>query len=184
VIRLIYRSKNELDSDNEATEDQKAIARNAYRLLDKWRVPPGLQSNGIFSQDQFRKWLEFTKAKCAESGHLEVALTHVGYVLVNCPPDAGGLWIDRVAAEALNAKDAEKMRNGFRLKIYNSRGGHWVDPTGKPERDLADKYRQRAEDVENAGYLRLALTLRDLAKSYDREAERIISEHKQEGKGD
>ena len=116
--------------------------------------------------------------------HLEVALTHVGNVLVYCPPDPDGLWIDRVAAEALNSKDAEKMRNGFRTAIFNSRGVHYVDPTGKPELELSEKYKQQAEDVENAGYQRLAATLRDLAEIYDREAERIISEHKQEDKTD
>ena len=29
---------------------------------------------------------------------------------------------------------------------------HWVDPTGKPEQELAEQYRQKAEDIENAGY--------------------------------
>jgi len=184
VIRIVYRSKKELKSDKEPTEQQKAIATNAYRLLQEWRTPPGMQSHGVFSGDHFRQWLESTKAACAESGHLEVALAHVGSVLIYCPADPDGLWIDRAAAEALNDKDAEKMRNGFRLRIFNSRGVHWVDPTGKPERELAAKYRQQAEDVENAGYQRLAATLRDLAESYDRDAERIVAEHKQEGKTD
>ena len=113
-----------------------------------------------------------------------MALTHVGHVLVYCPADPDGLWIDRAAAEALNGKDAEEMRIGFHLEIVNSRGAHWVDPTGTPERELAAKYRQQAEDVENAGYQRLAATLKDLAEFYDRDAERIVAEHKKEGKTD
>ena len=72
------------------------------------------------------------------------------------------------------------MRRGFRMEAFNSRGVHTVDPTGKPERELAEKYRQKAEDVENAGYQRLAATLRSLAKSYDRDAEQIIAEHEVE----
>jgi hypothetical protein len=184
VIRLIYRSKKEIKSEKEPSQQQKAIATNAYRLLHKWRTPPGIQSDGRFSGDQFRHWLESTKAVCAESGHLEVALIHLGNVLFYCPPDPDGLWIDRSAAEALNGKDAEKMRNGFRLEVLNSRGAHWVDPTGKPERELAAKYRQRAEDVEDAGYQRLAATLKELAESYDHDAERIIAKHKQEGRTD
>lgn len=180
VIRLVYRSKKEAKSAKESSEQEKAIATNAWRLLHEWRTPPGIQPDGIFSGDQFKQWLEDTKKACSESGHLEVALTHVGNVLIYCPPDPDGLWINRVAAEALNGKDAEEMRNGFRLEIFNSRGVHWVDPTGKPERELAAKYRQQAEDVENTGYQRLAATLRGLAESYDRDAERIIAEHKAE----
>ena len=76
------------------------------------------------------------------------------------------------------------MRNGFHLEILNSRGAHWVGPTGKPERELAAKYRQQAEDVENAEYQRFAATLRALAESYDRDAERTVAEHKQGSKTD
>lgn len=70
------------------------------------------------------------------------------------------------------------MRNGFRIGTYNFRGVHFVNPTGKPERDLAEQFRNKAEEIENAGFQRFAVTLRDLADGYDREAERIINEHK------
>ena len=180
VIRLIYRSKKEAKSEKELSEQNKSIATNAWRLLHEWRTPPGMQPDGTFSREKFTQWLEHTKGACAESGHIEVALTHVGNVLIYCPPDPKGLWIDKAAAEALNGKDAEEMRNGFRLGIFNSRGVHWVDPTGKPELELAEKYREQAEDVENAGYQRFAATLRSLSESYNRDAERIVNEHKQE----
>ena len=181
VIRLIYRSKKEDKSEKEPSEQEQAIATNAWRLLHEWRTPPGMQSDGSFSGDHFKKWLELTKVACTESGHLEVALQHVGSVLFYCPPEPDGLWINRVAVEALNGKDAEEMRHGFSMEVFNSRGAYWVDPTGKPERELAAKYRQQAEDVENAGYQRFAVTLRGLSKSYDREAEQIVDEHKMEG---
>ena len=128
--------------------------------------------------------LQNSKAACIESGHIEVALTHVGDVFVHCPHDLGGLWINRAAAEALNAKDAEKMRSGFSMAIFNSRGVDTVDPSGEPELELSEKYRKQAEDVENAGYQRLASTLRGLADSYANEARRIIDEYKQEENGD
>jgi hypothetical protein len=57
------------------------------------------------------------------------------------------------------------------LPLFNSRGVYHVDPSGQAERELATVYRQKAEDVENAGYHRLAVTLRDISKSYDRDAE-------------
>ncbi len=53
---------------------------------------------------------------------------------------------------------------------------HWVDPTGKPERELANQFRAKAEEVENAGFQRFAVTLRVLADSYDHEAELVISD--------
>ena len=180
VIRLIYRSKKEDKSEKEPSEQDKSIATNAWRLLHEWRTPPGIQSDSTFSREQFTQWLEQTKETCAKSGHLEVALTHVGQVLFYGPPDPQGLWINQTAADALNGKDAEEMRNGFCLEVFNSRGVHGVDPTGKPERELAEQYRQKANEVENAVYQRFAVTLRSLSESYDRDADRIVAEHKEE----
>jgi hypothetical protein len=104
----------------------------------------------------------------------------IGEVLLYCPPDPQGFWIARSAASALNARDAKEMRSGFRTEVFNSRGVHWVDPTGKPERDLAAQWRGKADALENSGFARFSATLRELSDSYDREAERIIDERKSE----
>jgi hypothetical protein len=180
VIRLIYRSKKEDKSEKEPSEQDKSIATNAWGLLHEWRTPPGIQPDGAFSREQFTQWLEQTKETCAKSGHLEVAFTHIGQVLIHCPPDPNGLWIDQTAADALNGKDADEMRNGFSIAIFNSRGARIVDPTGKPERELAEHYRQKAEKIENAGYQRFAVALRSLAESYDRDADQLIDEYSSE----
>ena len=177
VIRLIYCSKNEPKRDEEPDEHRKAIATNAWRLLHEWKRPPGLRKNGTFSAEDFEAWLRSVKEQCTESGHLEVAMIKIGEVLFYCPADPQGLWIVRAAASALNARDAVEMRSGFRTEVYNSRGSHWVDPTGKPEQELATQWRKKADAVENAGFARFAATLRELSKSYDREAERITEEH-------
>ena len=65
-------------------------------------------------------------------------MTIVGHAFIHMPADPDGLWIHRAAAAALNARDAGEMREGFRTELYNKRGAHWVDPTGKPERELAE----------------------------------------------
>ena len=85
--------------------------------------------------------------------------------------------VDNRSQGTMNAKDAQDMRNGFHTGLFNSRGVHWVDPTGAPERELAEQYKQKAEDLENAGYQRFSLTLRSLSETYAREAERIVAEH-------
>jgi hypothetical protein len=101
----------------------------------------------------------------------QIAMREVGKVLFYSPPDPDGLWVHRSVATVLNAKDAGDMRLGYELQIINPRGVHFVDPEGKPERDLADHHRKRAEEVEMCGYYRLATTLKEVASSYEREAE-------------
>lgn len=177
LIRLIYRSKKEDQPSVEATEGAQAIATNAWRLLKEWRTPPGTQQVGSFSGNLFTDWLQRVKEISKASGHLEVALINVGEVLIHSPADSDGLWMHRSIAAALNDRDADEMRNGYRTGVYNSRGAHWVDPTGKPEKELAKKFRDKAEDIENAGFARIAITLRNLADGYERDAERVISDH-------
>ncbi len=180
VIRYVYRSNKEPKTEKKRSEQDKTIASNAYQLLHEWQTPPGLQSDGGFSEECLFEWLKSVKEACKESGHLEVALTHVGNVLIYCPPDSDGFWINRSAAEALNSKKAEEMRNGFIVAMYNSRGVHSIDPSGKPEMELSVKYIKQADDTENAGYQRLATAMRDLAASYANDAKRFIDEAKQE----
>ena len=177
AIRLLYRSEDESESDKEPTKQQKIIAQNVWRLLNDWRTLPGTNPDGSFSEDNFNEWLKSVKTKCKQSGHIEVALITIGGVLIHYIPDPNSLWIHRALAEALNAEDADDMRHGFRIGTFNSRGVHHVDPTGKPEKELAAKYRKKDEEVENAGYYRFANTLRSIADSYEDEAKRIIEEH-------
>lgn len=176
VIRLVFRSKKEERRTEEITEEQTNIATNAYRLLNEWQMPPGCREDGSYDGDALAAWLDAVKRECSDTGHLEIAMTMLGHALIHVPSDPGGLWIHRTAAETLNEQDAGDMRDGFRAELFNSRGAHLVDPTGKPERELADKYHMQAEAIEGAGYHRLATTLRELAESYEREAERVTQE--------
>ena len=132
VIRLLYRSKKETEPPREFSEQDKAFAENAYKLLDKWKTPPGKQSDDHFLPEQFTEWLKRTKEACAESGHLDVALMHIGKVLIHAPSDPEGLWIHRTVASVLNAKDMRRkcgMVSG--LVLYNSQGRSRNGPNGK-----------------------------------------------------
>ena len=152
AIRLSYRTKKEDPAAKESSAESAAIASNVWRLFHNWKTPPGTQQDGIFNGEQFTAWVQRVKETCAESGHLEVALIHIGEVLIHVPSDPDGLWIHRAVGTVLNDRENDKMRDGYRIGTYNSRGIHWVDPTGKPERELANQFRSKAEAVENAGF--------------------------------
>lgn len=181
VIRLIYRSKKIQEQEEKETPEQNEnILKNAWDLLYKWRTPPGSQRNGSFDDQKFKSWLETVMEMCKETGHLEVALINIGKILYYSQSDATGFWINKPVTEVLNRKDVDEIRSGYRTEVFNSRGVHMVDPTGKPEFELAEIYRKRADETENNGYQRFAVTLRQIAESYEEEGRRIIEEHKKE----
>jgi hypothetical protein len=118
---LVYRlKKSVVILTNESSEEKKTVAANVWRLLHEWRTLRGMQDDGSFIDSLFSNWLQRVKEICTESGHLEVALLNVGEVLIHCPPDTNGLWINHTVADALNARDAEDMIRGFRTGIFNS----------------------------------------------------------------
>lgn len=172
AIQMTYRSKNKSD-DEEPDEARLGIASNAWKLLYQWKRPPGKLDDGTFSYEVLKDWFEVVNLKAKDSGHHEVALNHVGKVLFYVVSDPNGLWIHRQVAELLDKQENEQLRLGFKTEIYNSRGVHVVDPSGKPEQELAALWRRRADDVEKLGLIRFATSLKEIAKSYDLEADRI-----------
>jgi hypothetical protein len=144
----------------------------------EWRTPPGSRDDGSFDGAALKDWVTKVKASCEESGHLVMALQRIGHVLRYYPPDPHGLWIHQSIADVLNTKDASEIRKGFEVELYNSRCAHAVDPQGGPEREIAKGYRKQAEEVELNGYPRFAATLKEIAASYDREAEHnVVTAH-------
>lgn len=177
LIQLIYLSKNDRRKEVKANSQDKAIATNAWRLLNDWKLVPGIQDDGTFNANFFNSWVQKVKETCTESGHLDVAMLNIGEILIHAPQDPDGLWIHRAVAEALNGRESEAMRSGYNTATYNSRGVHTVDPTGSQERELAERFRKKANEVENATFSRFATTLRELADSYEHEAKRVISRY-------
>jgi hypothetical protein len=175
AIQILYKSKN---------EERKSVNKNlvslAWRLLHQWKKPPGVNEEGVFVAEEFLRWFNEVKDICQASGHLEVALGEVGTVLFYLPEETDGLWLPKEVAKMLNQREMEEMRNGYCREIYNSRGVHTVVPDGSPELKLAEKWRQRADQIENEGFYRFAADLRSVATGYDQDAERIIDRTKQE----
>lgn len=176
LIQLVFRSKNDDKKDTkDPTEQEQTIAENAWRLLHQWKTPPGSSEDKSIKPSQLQKWMSTVTKNCKKSGHIVVAQLQIGEVLFHSGADKNGLWIDENVASILNKIDSEDIRRGFSIEARNSRGAHWVDPSAKPEKKLAEEYREKAESVENSGYHRFAVTLRELADDYDRDAERILS---------
>ena len=184
VIRVSYRSRDTEEPIREPTEEEQLVARNAYYLLTRWRQLPGQNLDGSLSSSQLTGWLSEVLSTCDASGHVDIAMIKIGELFIHAPEDPSGLWMHKSVAEALNSRNAEAMRDGYRAALYNSRGVHRVDPQARPERTLAVGYRKRADEIENAGYQRIAQTLRNLASMYDSDAERIVATHGPDGSPD
>lgn len=137
---------------------------------------PGIGVEGKFDVNAFNNWFNSVQTECEESGHLEIAYQIIGRVLIFSPSNDQN-WILPELVEFLNRRELEEVRTGYKIAIRDSRGVHWVDPEGKPELELAQKYRIKSDEIELLGFHRFARTLRELADEYQAEAESIIEQH-------
>jgi hypothetical protein len=199
IITYCYRSRDEIDqspqtkpedeleqalkqeedppseshgSPPESTEHKRALAMQAYRLLDVWSIPPGSNvEETAIDEESFVTWFEKAKELCEKSGHWEIAQQRIGHCLINEPAGLEGLLKHPRVAKTMDAAACEDMRQGLTTELFNSRGVHGFS-AGKDERDLAGKYRGYAARYDKAKFPRIATSLRELAEGYDWDAER------------
>lgn len=187
---LIYRIANDADffcdliktaykSELPDVKQQEIDDATQYRLLkilsfNDFIVMPGADRYGTFREDNFTAWIHKVEEICKTSGHLGAAQSVIGGYLINSPEDKSGLWINKTVAKILDRNNSAPMRSGYGRGVYNSRGVYTVDETGKAEASLRDKWRDRADKVESLGFLNLAVSLRELADTYERERNRIV----------
>ena len=171
VVRLVFRSNKDNRDDRKLDKHRRNLARNAYTLLTEWKRCPGTKADGSFDAQAFKLWLGKARRITEETGHGEVAQSQIGHVFTHAPKDPNGLWIHEVVAEALNRKGTGVMRSGFTRELFNQRGVHSYT-AGREELELAQRYRDKANELENGGFSRFATAMREFARDYERDAER------------
>lgn len=181
LICMVYSNKNdaEIEEDNPAKITREKLISHVWYVLHEWNHMPGTQENGTFDAAKMNKWIDDVKNISQKVGCYEVAMQVIGKVAFYAQEDTDGFFINNAVAEILNAKDSVHQRKGFEIEAYNARGVHWVDATGKEERDIADTWDEKAEQAEKRSYIRFAKSLRNVAKNFRYDGRRNIVEQKQ-----
>lgn len=181
LLQLYYKKRHEDASMETAPKISPAWAKRFFQIFYKFRAIPGTDWNGVFHEDIFIAWLEKVKIWTRANDRYEVAMQAVGNGLSYAPVDKDGLLCEQILRKTLNASDAEEIRKGYSLGIFNQRGAHFIDPEGKAERTLARKYTMAAEKAEELGYSRYSELLKKIGDRYIWEAEQnALSERQHE----
>ena len=174
LIRLFYKKRNSETREEKISEH---MAKRLWQILHDFCVIPGTDWDGNYSENDFCQWVEYCKAWAKAEDREAIVQQTIGNGLSYARKLENGL-VDEFIMKELNKIDNEEMRRGYQLGIFNQRGVRWIDPEGKPEYQLAEKYKALAETVEEMGYAKYAETLCLVADGYIREAEHNIREHK------
>lgn len=171
AITICFRSERESNQPKEIDEKKRKTAEHIFRLLHNWKTPPGTNSRDTIDETVLVEWIRETKRLCVESGHWAIAQQTVGHTFAFHPAGLDGMLTNPAAARILDTSEFDDMRTGFRLALFNERGVHGFTH-GNEEFGIAQKYRNYAVRYDAAKFTLIAATLRSLAESYERDAER------------
>jgi hypothetical protein len=79
------------------------------------------------------------------------------------------MWPCEAVCEAMEEIASPEIGRGFYIGVRNSRGAHYRGQGGEQERELAAKYRARAQRLQ-LDYPYVEAILEGIAASYEREA--------------
>ena len=153
-------------------ERRGALGRAAYRLLDRARRLPGVDTEGRGDTDVLSRWVVEARRLCAEHGRAGIGDQRIGRLLSRAPTGEDGSWPCQPVCEVLQAIASPDVATGFEIGVRNARGVHRrsLDEGGEQERALSAKYRAYAERL-TFDYPYVASILERIAEAYDWEAE-------------
>ena len=156
-------------------EETAAVSRDvAWSVVHGRRFLPGRDPGGDgISYAKLRDWAIESRRLFKERKQAELGDLYIGELLSISPIGSDSVWPTEEVRRLLEQVGTDQMDRGLVVGALGARGEIVRDPFegGKQERDLAKQYRCWAEEVD-VDWPRTGRVLRQLAKSYDRNATR------------
>jgi hypothetical protein len=178
ILSIAFKRADGAEEERPAPE----AARNAFHVLQEWRIVPGSTTRGgEVDAATLNQWIERAMALLAAADRVDIGAQYIGHVFAHAKTDEDGTWPTLPVRNAIERLGNDHVQRGFRNQIFNSRGvtSRGLTDGGQQERDLAAKFR-RWEELIRDRWPRTAAVLRSLADDYeaqgrweDEEAERV-----------
>ncbi len=162
------------DHEPEDPERARAVAMEAYRLLELWNLIPGTREDGMIDGEALERWIKEARTLAKKAGREEVADGRIGMMLSASPMGEDGNWPAEPVRDVLDLFLQQKNDRGFWVSAGAIDG---VLPCacrasgGSLERHEAETYRRWAKAI-NLEHPHTAKALDALADSYELEARR------------
>ena len=154
-------------------ERTRAVAHQAYRLLDLWNRLPGTREDGTIDGAALEAWIKDARALAKAVGREDIADDRIGKMLSASPVGSDGVWPAEAVRDVIDLFRSKPMIEGFWVGKSNRRGVTTRMPRdgGELERNEAAQYRKwAAAVVYDHPYTAKALDA--LAESYEHQAHR------------
>lgn len=160
----------------EITDERRARAGQAYRLLQSVKTVPGF-SAGKEDVQHLRSWISEVRRLAKEADRAVITDQQIGQILAYAPLDAEDHgWPSKPIRDLIEELAADHVENGIAICRFNQRGvfRKAVYDGGTQERGLASQYREWAEVARH--WPRTSALLRRIGDDWDAHARRADTE--------
>jgi hypothetical protein len=162
-----------IDPEAPDPEQARAVATQAYRLLELWNRIPGARDDGTVDGAVLESWIKEARILAKTAGREDIADSRIGHMLSASPMGTDGAWPAEPVRDVLDLFRSKRMIEGFEVGKANRRGVTTRMPRdgGGLERNEAANYRAWAKAVSYE-HPHTAKALDHLAERYEWEAGR------------
>ncbi|MDR7927036.1 helix-turn-helix transcriptional regulator [Acidithiobacillus thiooxidans] len=185
MLSAVFKAKEDSDVEPENPEHARAVAHQAFRLLELWNRLPGTRDNGTIDGKVLEDWIKEARSLAKVAGREDIADSRIGNMLSASPAGADGNWPAEAVRDVIDLFRSKRMIEGFQIGKRNRRGVTTRMPRdgGNLERQEAAKYRNWAKAIAcehphtSKALDNLADSYEDQARRHDEDAERLDWEH-------
>lgn len=147
---------------------QKCLA-----VLADWKTVPGMHG-GKLEPRIFRNWMEEVDKEKERYSVMDLADSYVGKILFHSIDWHGNSFLPGDIADFLEDDNRSEVREGFFFAAIHSPGIHIIDAEGSVERNLANRYGEKAGKMDDEGYVEVAAMLRRIQSYFMESADEIV----------
>lgn len=170
LITLVYKPHS--GESVPVEESMKGVVESAWEVLHSLTCLPA-QSEHDVDTEVFNRFVGGARELCVAADRAEVADKTLGGIFAYSPNGVDGRWPHECVRKVMERDDAEHLRRGFVIGIFNKRGtwSRSLDEGGAQERELASRFAAYAEALAFDAPL-TAAALRSVADRYADDATR------------
>ena len=168
VLSVVFRaSSKDASPDYTPTQQEKAVASQAWRLLESWNKLPG-EDKGEIDADILREWVEEAHRLAVQAERGAIGDEYIGKLLSHSPVGKDGVWPHPAVRDVIETMRNSKLETGVIVGVHNNRGvtSRGMRDGGQQERSLAANYNRWAEETK-LEYPHTSAMLREIARSYE-----------------
>jgi hypothetical protein len=125
MLSAVFKASEEsgvVDPEPQDPEHARAVATQAYRLLELWNQIPGTRDDGMIDGEALEAWIKEARALAKAAGREDIADSRIGNMLSASPMGSDGNWPAEAVREVIDLFRSKAMIEGFQIGKSNRRG--------------------------------------------------------------